>query len=158
MFVMQIWIDADACPRVVKEILFRAAERMQIMVTLVANRPLAKPKSPFIKSLCVAGGFDVADTEIVDRLKAGDLVVTSDIPLAADVLAKGGCALSPRGELFSNDTIRERLTMRDFMETMRAGGIQIDGPAALTQLDRQNFANHLDRLLNRHARDNVKSE
>jgi uncharacterized protein len=146
---MQIWVDADACPRVIKDILFRAAERRQILVTLVANKPLAKPPSVYIKSLCVSGGFDVADNEIVARLVAGDLVVTNDIPLAAEVLAKGGHALSPRGELFSTDTIRAKLTMRDFMETMRASGIQSDGPAAMNQRDRQAFANHLDRWLQR---------
>jgi uncharacterized protein YaiI (UPF0178 family) len=148
---MQIWVDADACPRVIKDILFRAADRRQVLVTLVANKPLAKPPSAYIKSLCVAGGFDVADNEIVARLVAGDLVVTNDIPLAAEVLARGAHALSPRGELFSNDTIRAKLTMRDFMETMRASGIQSDGPAAMNQRDRQAFANHLDRWLLRCA-------
>ncbi|MEZ5446998.1 MAG: YaiI/YqxD family protein [Gammaproteobacteria bacterium] len=148
---MQIWVDADACPRVIKEILFRAAERRRIVVTLIANKTLTKPASPYIRSLRVAGGFDVADAEIVKRLNPGDLVVTADIPLAADVLARGGRALSPRGELYSEDTIRARLTMRDFMETLRASGIQSEGPAALSQADRQSFANHLDRLLTRHA-------
>jgi uncharacterized protein YaiI (UPF0178 family) len=152
--LMQIWVDADACPRVIKEILFRAAERRRIVVTLIANKALAKPASPYIRSVCVAGGFDVADAEIVKRLQPGDLVVTADIPLAADVLAKGGRALSPRGELYAEDTIRARLTMRDFMETLRASGIQSEGPSALNQADRQNFANHLDRLLTRHAAGN----
>jgi uncharacterized protein YaiI (UPF0178 family) len=149
---VNIWVDADACPRVIKEILFRAADRRQVLVTLVANKPLAKPASAFIRSLCVSGGFDVADNEIVKHLASGDLVVTSDIPLAAEVLAKGGHALSPRGELFSNDTIRAKLTMRDFMETMRASGIQSDGPAAMNQRDRQAFANHLDQWLQRRER------
>lgn len=149
--LMQIWVDADACPRVIKEILFRAAERRRIVVTLIANRTLAKPASPYIRSLRVAGGFDVADAEIVKRLNPGDLVVSADIPLAAEVLARGGHALSPRGELYSGDTIRARLTMRDFMETLRASGIQSEGPAALSHADRQSFASHLDRLLTRHA-------
>ncbi|MFO1435652.1 MAG: YaiI/YqxD family protein [Gammaproteobacteria bacterium] len=149
---MNIWVDADACPRVVKDTLFRAAERRQVLVTLVANKPLAKPASAYIRSLCVAGGFDVADNEIVKRLAPGDLVVTSDIPLAAEVLAKGGHALSPRGDLFATDTIRAKLTMRDFMETMRASGIQSDGPAPMNQRDQQTFANHLDRWLQKRTK------
>lgn len=150
---MQIWVDADACPAVIKDILFRAAERMQVPVTLVANQPIRIPPSRFIKMLQVASGFDVADNEIVKRVEPGDLVITADIPLAAEVIGKGGHALNPRGELYSVNNIRERLNMRDFMDTMRASGINTGGPPALNQSDRQAFANQLDRFLTRHARD-----
>ncbi len=149
---MQIWVDADACPGVIKEILFRAAERTGVIVTLVANQSVRVPPSPFIKSLRVEAGFDVADNEIVKRTEAGDLVITSDIPLAAEVIAKGGHALNPRGELYTTDNIRQRLNIRDFLDTMRASGVQTGGPAALSQSDRQAFANHLDKLLTRHAK------
>ena len=145
---MSIWVDADACPKVIKEILFRAAERTAVPVTLVANRLLYTPPSRYISALQVADGFDVADSEIVRRLKAGDLVITADIPLAAEVIAKGGHALDPRGELYSADTVQARLTMRDFMETLRASGIDTGGPSALSQRDRQLFAKHLDHYLN----------
>lgn len=144
---MKIWVDADACPTVIKEILFRAAERTQIQVTLVANQYIPTPRSRFIASVQVSQGFDVADNEIVRRLEAGDLVITADIPLAADVIDKGGHALNPRGEMYTTDNIRQRLSMRDFMETMRASGIDTGGPAALSQADRQAFANQLDRFL-----------
>ncbi|MCL2896312.1 YaiI/YqxD family protein [Brenneria tiliae] len=144
---MQIWVDADACPNVIKEVLFRAAERTATQTTLVANQTLKVPPSRFIRTLRVAAGFDVADNEIVRRVEAGDLVVTSDIPLAAEVLEKGGVALNPRGERYTPDTIRERLNMRDFMDTMRASGIQTGGPATLNQRDRQQFANELDKWL-----------
>lgn len=144
---MAIWVDADACPAVVKTILYRAAQRTGMMLTLVANQPLQVPPSPRIKTLQVAAGFDVADNVIVQRMVAGDMVITSDIPLAAEVLAKKGFALSPRGEWFSADTIRSRLTMRDFMDTMRSSGVMTGGPAAYNQTDRRNFANHLDRWL-----------
>ena len=145
---MRIWVDADACPVVVKEILFRAADRTGAQLTLVANQPLSTPSSPNIRTLQVARGFDVADDEIVRRLDAGDLVITSDIPLAAEVIDKGGHALSPRGEMFTTENIRARLNMRDFLDTMRASGVQTDsGPAAFGQRDKQEFANNLDRLL-----------
>ena len=144
---MKIWVDADACPIVVKEILFRAAARTGVQLTLVANQAMRIPRSRNIDMLKVETGFDVADNEIVKRLEAGDLVITSDIPLAAEVIAKGGHALSPRGELYSADNIRERLNMRDFMDTLRASGINTGGPAALSHADRQAFASHLDRLL-----------
>lgn len=144
---MKIWVDADACPAVIKEVLYRAAERCQVELTLVANQPLRIPKSAFINTLQVMKGFDVADNEIVARVAVGDLVITSDIPLAADVLQKGGKALSPRGDAFTPDNIRARLTMRDFMDTLRASGIESGGPAALNQADRQAFANALDKLL-----------
>jgi uncharacterized protein len=141
---MPIWVDADACPRVIKEILFRAAERTAVQVTLVANRLLYCPPSRYISALQVPDGFDVADSEIVRRLEAGDLVITADIPLAAEVIAKGGHALDPRGEMHSADTIQARLTMRDFMDTLRASGVDTGGPPALSQRDRQLFAKHLD--------------
>jgi len=150
---MKIWVDADACPGVIKEILFRAAERTQIQLTLVANQYIPTPRSRFIASVQVSQGFDVADNEIVRRLEAGDLVITADIPLAADVIDKGGHALNPRGELYTTDNIRQRLSMRDFMETMRASGIDTGGPAALSQADRQAFANQLDRFLVRCRQD-----
>jgi len=144
---MNIWVDADACPVAVKEILYRAAERARVPLTLVANKPLRTPPSPFIRSLQVPRGFDVADNEIARRVEAGDLVVTADIPLAAQVIERGGHALDPRGELFSPETIRERLTLRDFMDELRASGVQTGGPPPLAHGDRQRFANQLDRLL-----------
>ncbi|WP_067705149.1 MULTISPECIES: YaiI/YqxD family protein [unclassified Erwinia] len=144
---MPIWVDADACPKVIKEVLYRAAEREQMMVTLVANQSLSVPPSRFLRTLRVAAGFDVADNEIVRRAEPGDLVVTADIPLAAEVMEKGAVALNPRGERYSDATIRERLTMRDFMDTMRASGVQTGGPAVLNQRDRQQFANELDKWL-----------
>ncbi len=144
---MEIWVDGDACPVAIKEILFRAAARTSVRLTLVANQPLYVPKSRHIRMLQVPSGFDVADNEIVTRCKVGDLVITSDIPLAAEVIGNGCCALSPRGELYSADNIGARLNMRDFMDTMRASGIDTGGPAALSQSDRQLFAGHLDKLL-----------
>ncbi|WP_372869944.1 YaiI/YqxD family protein [Shewanella sp.] len=144
---MQIWVDADACPSVIKEVLFRAAERRQIPLTLVANQNVRVPPSPFIKSVRVESGFDVADNEIVRLVSKGELVITADIPLAAEVIAKGALALNPRGELYTVENVKARLNMRDFMETMRASGIQSGGPAPLSQADRQAFANQLDRWL-----------
>ena len=144
---MPIWVDADACPKVIKEILFRAADRTAVQVTLVANRLLYTPPSPYISAIQVPDGFDVADSEIVKRLEAGDLVITADIPLAAEVIGKGGHALDPRGEMHSSDTIQARLMMRDFMETLRASGIETGGTSALSQRDRQLFAKHLDYYL-----------
>ncbi|HCI13209.1 MAG: hypothetical protein A2063_08005 [Gallionellales bacterium GWA2_60_142] len=146
---MRIWVDADACPKVIKEILFRAAERRQIPLTLVANKLLYCPPSQVIRALQVPAGFDVADNKIVELTELGDLVVTADIPLAAAVIEKGGHALNPRGELYTKDTIRERLTMRDFMDVLRSSGVETGGPAALSQSDRQTFANQLDRFLAR---------
>lgn len=142
---MSIWVDADACPKVIKEILYRAAQREQIIITFVANQRLTVPASPFLKTLQVSAGFDVADNEIVRRVDKHDLVITADIPLAAEVIEKGAVALNPRGERYTPATIRERLTMRDFMDTMRASGIQTGGPASLNQRDRQLFANELDK-------------
>ena len=149
---MHIWVDADACPRPIREILFRAAERVAVPLTLVANQPLTVPGSRHIRSVQVGAGFDVADSYIVTQIEAGDLVVTADIPLAAEVIAKGALALNPRGELYSEDNIRQRLTMRDFLDTLRSSGIDTGGPAAFGQADRQAFANQLDRLLARRPR------
>jgi len=144
---MKIWVDADACPAVIKEILFRAAQRTGVQLTLVANHAMRVPPSPNIRMLQVTAGFDVADNEIVRRLSPGDLVITADIPLAAEIIEKGGQALNPRGELYSADSIRARLNMRDFMDTLRASGIDTGGAPALSQSDRQSFASHLDKLL-----------
>ena len=143
----KIWVDADACPVVIKEILYRAATRTEIQTTFVANHSLRLPPSPFLTFLQVQSGFDVADNEIVQRLQAGDLVVTADIPLAAEAIEKGALALNPRGELYTKDSIQARLTMRNFMETMRSSGEQISGPASFHQRDRQAFANQLDKWL-----------
>lgn len=148
---MQIWVDADACPVVIKEILFRAADRAKVMTTLVANQMVRVPPSRFIRMVQVSSGFDVADNEIVKRLAAGDLVITADIPLAADVIEKGGHALNPRGEFYSAENIRALLNMRDFMDTLRSSGVDTGGPAALSLSDRKAFASHLDRFLARHA-------
>ena len=149
---MKIWVDADACPVVIKDILFKAAERTRVQVTLVANQFVRTPRSRYIDLIQVKAGFDVADNEIVERLGAGDLVITSDIPLAAEAIEKGAHALSPRGELYTTDNIRGRLNMRDFMDTLRASGINTGGPPALNQNDRKSFADHLDKFLNKHVR------
>ena len=149
---MQIWVDADACPQVIKEILFRAAERAQVLTTLVANAPLRTPPSPFIKSVRVAKGFDVADHRIVKEMQPGDLVITADIPLAAEVIARGAHALDPRGELYSEDNVRERLAMRNLMQELRGTGAILGGPAPFDQTDRHLFANQLDRFLARNRR------
>lgn len=148
---MQIWVDADACPKVIKDILFRAATRTKIQLTLVANQTLHVPPSPFIRSVQVAAGFDVADNEIVKRVSAGDLVITSDLPLAAEVIEKGGFVLSHRGESYSAANIRPLLNMRDFMDNLRASGIQTGGPPPMSQSERQAFAGHLDRFLASHC-------
>ncbi len=144
---MHIWVDADACPNVIKEILYRAAERVQLPLTLVANKPLRTPPSRYINSVQVAGGFDIADNHIVEQIEPGDLVITADIPLAAEVIEKGGHALNPRGTFYTKENIKERLTMRDFMDELRGSGIMTGGPKALNQSDRQAFANQLDRFL-----------
>lgn len=148
---MQIWIDADACPKPIKEILYRAAERLQVRLMLVANKPLRTPPSRFIGSIVVGAGADVADREIVSQLQAGDLVVTADIPLAADVIEKGGHALDPRGDFFSEENIGERLAMRNFMDELRSNGVETGGPASFSQGDRKAFAGQLDRFLTRHV-------
>ncbi len=144
---MKIWVDADACPGVVKDILFRAADRKGIQTTLLANHAIQIPPSKNISFIQVVSGFDVADDEIVKRVNAGDLVITSDIPLASEVIEKGAHALSPRGELFTEDNIKPRLNIRDFLDTMRSSGINTGGPPPLSQTDRREFANHLDRFL-----------
>ena len=144
---MHIWVDADACPKVIKDILFRAAARTKIQLTLVANQTLYVPPSPFIRSVQVSAGFDVADNEIVKRVSAGDLVITSDLPLAAEVIEKGGHVLSHRGEWYSAANIRPLLNMRDFMDNLRASGIQTGGPPPMSQIESRSFAGHLDRFL-----------
>jgi hypothetical protein len=146
---VHIWVDADACPAVIKDILFRAAERLQIPLTLVANQPLRTPPSRVIRSVQVAAGFDVADDHIVAQVQDGDIVITADIPLAAGAIERGARVLSPRGERYTPDNIRERLTMRDFMSQLRDSGVQTGGPATLSLADRSAFANQLDRLLAR---------
>jgi len=149
---MKIWVDADACPVVIKEILFKAAMRTGVETTLVANQSVRIPPSPHIKMMQVKPGFDVADDEIVKLVTAGDLVITADIPLAAEVIEKGGLALNPRGEMYTADDIKAKLNMRDFMDTMRASGVSSGGPPPLNQNDRQAFANQLDRWLTRRAK------
>jgi uncharacterized protein YaiI (UPF0178 family) len=146
---MHIWVDADACPAVIKDILFRVAERLQLNVTLVANQLIRVPGSRFIRALQVPAGPDAADAEIVERVSPGDIVVTGDIPLAALVLEKGGLPLNPRGDWYTKDTIAQQLTMRSFMEELRGSGVDTGGPAAFSHADRQNFANALDRELAR---------
>ena len=146
---MRIWVDADACPRVIKDILYRAAERRKIRLILVANSRFPVPRSEFIDFMQVGAGFDKADLAIVEQAQKGDVVITTDIPLAAGVIEKGGTGLSPRGEVFDADNIRGRLTMRDFLDEMRGSGVMTGGPSALSAKDRQEFANQLDRLLTR---------
>ena len=148
---MQIWVDADACPGVIKEIIFRAAERLQIATILVANQMLRTPPSRYIRAIQVPSGFDVADRHIVEQLNAGDLVITADIPLAAAVIERAAHALNPRGELYTVANIRERLNMRNFMEELRSAGVETGGPAAFGQADRQAFGNAFDRFLAQHA-------
>lgn len=145
--IPQVWVDADACPTVIKDILFRAADRAQVQVTLVANQWLRTPPSRHVRALQVQGGFDAADDLIAERAQPGDLVVTQDIPLAARVLERGADAVNPRGERYTPDTITERLSMRNFMEELRGAGVQTGGPAVLHARDRQAFANQLDRWL-----------
>jgi hypothetical protein len=144
---MKIWVDADACPGVIKDILYRAADRAQVQLTLIANQMLRVPPSPWIRALQVPAGFDVADQRIAQEVATGDLVITADVPLAAQVIAKGALALDPRGELFDANNIQERLTLRNFMEGLRSSGVETGGPAAFSAADRQAFANRLDGLL-----------
>lgn len=146
-----IWVDADACPRVIREILFRAAQRVSVPLTLVANHALQIPKSPLIRCLQVEQGFDKADNYIAQQVRENDLVVTSDIPLAAEVIEKGALVISARGERYTRNNVRQRLNMRDFMETMRSSGEVTGGPPALGQRERQAFANALDQYLARYA-------
>ena len=143
----RIWVDADACPKVVKEILYRAADRVGVTVIVVANQALDVPGSPYIQSVQVPLGFDVADNHIAQSAAPGDLVITADIPLAAEVVAQGCMAINPRGELYTEENIRERLNMRDFMATLRSSGVETGGPSSFGQSDRQSFANQLDRFL-----------
>ena len=145
--MLKIWVDADACPVVIKEIIFRAANRTKTEVTLIANQYIRTPPSKFINSIQVPKGFDVADNEIVQRCNANDLVITSDIPLADEVIAKGAQALSPRGELFTRENIKSRLNIRDFMDTLRSSGVQTGGPPALGSSEKQAFGNELDKWL-----------
>ena len=150
---MTIWVDADACPRQIKAILFRAAERTGIALCLVANQAMQTPPFRNITAIQVGQGFDVADNEIVRRAQQDDLVITSDIPLADELLTKGAQAISPRGEIFSPSTIKAKLNMRDFMDTLRSSGIHTGGPAQLSETDKREFANALDRYLARHHKD-----
>lgn len=146
---MQIWVDADACPQAIKDILYRTARRLAVRVTLVANRPLAVPRSPHIGAVHVARGFDVADRHIADRVEPGDVVVTGDVPLAAQVVERGAHAIGPRGEEFTAENVAEKLATRDLMDELRSAGLQTGGPAAHGDANRQAFANALDRLLTR---------
>ena len=148
---MRIWVDADACPNPIKEILFRAAERVKVALTLVANKPLRTPPSAYINTIQVAAGFDVADAKIAAELRAGDLVITADIPLAAAVIDKQGRVLDPRGDIYTKDNIEARLTLRKFMDELRASGVDTGGPPPFGHGDRQAFANQLDRLLAQHG-------
>lgn len=148
---MHIFVDADACPGVIKDILYRAAQRVRVPLTLVANRLLRPPQSQYITVVVVPAGFDVADSKIIQELQPGDLVITADIPLAAEVLEKGGHALNPRGELYTRDNIDERLSVRNFMDSLRTTGVVTGGPPSLSQSDRRTFANNLDAFLTRHG-------
>lgn len=149
---MHIWVDADACPKVIKEILYRAVKRLQIPMTMVANKALYIPKSPLIQMLTVAAGADVADSEIVARVEAGDLVITADIPLAADVIQKNGHALNPRGTFYSEANVKQSLTIRNFMDDLRGSGVMTGGPGAFSNSDRMAFGNQLDRFLTQHLK------
>ncbi|QIZ77735.1 YaiI/YqxD family protein [Ferrimonas lipolytica] len=149
---MKIWVDADACPTVIKEILFKAADRTKTQTTLIANHSIRIPPSPYIQFRQVSSGFDVADDWIVTQVESGDLVITADIPLAAEVIEKKALALNPRGEMYSASNIRQRLNMRDFMDTLRSSGVQTGGPPALSAQDRKAFAGELDRWLAKKAR------
>jgi uncharacterized protein len=154
---VQIWVDADACPQVIKEILFRAAQRTQVLTTLVANAPLRTPATGFVRSVRVAPGFDVADHWIAQHMEIGDLVITADIPLAAEVIARGAHALDPRGDVYSEDNVRERLAVRNLMQELRSTGAVVGGPAPFGHADRQRFANQLDRFLTRRDREGDRS-
>jgi len=149
---MHIWVDADACPKVIKDILYRAVERLQIPMTMVANKTLHIPDSPLIRMMKVAAGADAADSEIVAAMQPEDLVITADIPLAADAIAKGGHALNPRGTFYSEANVKQHLTMRNFMDNLRGSGVATGGPTAFSHSDRVAFANQLDRFLTRHMK------
>ena len=147
---MRIWVDADACPVVIKEVLYKAAQRTQIEMILVANRHIKVPRSTFIRAVLVGQGQDIADNEIAGKVESGDLVITADIPLAARIVEKGAIGLNPRGELYTEENIKERLSTRDFMDSLRSNGIETGGPSAMGASDKQTFANSLDRILTRH--------
>ena len=153
---MQLWVDADACPKPIKEILYRAAQRLQVPMVLVANTLLRTPPSPLIRVMRVRRGFNVADREIVEQVQAGDLVVTADIPLAAEVIARGGHALDPRGVLYTRESIPERLAVRNLMDQLRASGVETGGPAPWSRGDSHAFANQLDRLLSKHGKPDAR--
>jgi uncharacterized protein YaiI (UPF0178 family) len=146
---MQIWVDADACPVVIRDILCRAAERTGVLMTFVANKPVRLPTAENIRFMQVAQGFNAADERIVEVMGSGDLVITADVPLAAGAIEKGGLALNPRGELYTSENVRERLSVRNFLDELRGSGVNTGGPPALSQRERQAFANQLDRLLTR---------
>ena len=150
--MLRIWVDADACPVVIKEMLYRAADRAKVETRFVANKLLRLPPSPYLQAIQVAQGFDVADNKIVQELNTGDLVITADIPLAAQVIAKGGHALNPRGEFYSSENIQERLGMRNFMEELRASGVQTNGPNAFNAADKKAFAAQLDQFLSKNCK------
>jgi len=147
---MQIWVDADACPKAVKEIVYRAATRREVLATFVANSPLTLPRSPFLHFIHVEAGFDVADKEITRLMQSGDLVITADIPLAADAIEQGGYALNPRGKFYTRDNVQSALSMRNFLDSLRGAGEMTGGPAAFSHTDRTAFANQLDRFLTKH--------
>jgi uncharacterized protein YaiI (UPF0178 family) len=149
---MKIWVDADACPVAIKEILFKCADRRNVSLTLVANQTLRIPKSPNLSFKKVPAGFDVADNEIVKQMNSGDLVITADIPLASEVIEEGGIALNPRGDLYTQENVKSRLAMRNLMDTLRSGGMDTGGPAALNKKDIQAFANQLDRWITKHMK------
>ena len=149
---MNIWVDADACPAIIKDILYRAAQRKKVKTILVANQPLKTPPSPYIRTLVVGAGFDVADNEIIKQMQAGDLVITADIPLASEVIDNRGHALNPRGEFYTSDDIKAKLDMRNFMESMRSSGVHTGGPAKMSQADRKDFADNLDRFLSQNIK------
>jgi uncharacterized protein YaiI (UPF0178 family) len=154
---MQIWVDADACPVVIREILYRAAERTGVALTLVANKPVRLPAAQNVRFVQVPPGFDAADKRIVELMASGDLVITADVPLAAAAIEKGGLALNPRGELYTSENVRERLSVRNFLDELRGSGVNTGGPPALSQRERQMFANQLDRLLARHLKASTRS-
>lgn len=155
---MQIWVDADACPKVIKEIIYRAAQRTQVVTYFIANQLMRLPISPYLRAIQVESGFDIADNYIIDKAQTGDVIITADIPLAASVVEKGALAINPRGELYSEKNIREILNLRDLMATLRDSGIETSGPAPFNHTDRQAFANQLDRLLTQRPFSSIRSE
>ena len=150
---MKIWIDADACPKAIKEIVYKASERLRIETILVANQAIAKPRSPMIKSIVVDKGPDVADQYIVDEMDPDDLVITQDIPLADLVVTKGGLAINPRGDIYTEASIKERLSIRDFMTDLRDAGMQTGGPKSFSEQDKRKFASSFDKIINKKLRE-----